>query len=306
MSKSRKNKYGLTRAKLSTMVPYYVLLLPFLLFYIVFMVVPILSSVALSFTDFNMVSMPHFVGVKNYIRMFTEDDVFMTSFKNTIIFAVVIGPIGYMLSFVMAWLINETPKKVRSILTLIVYSPVLSGNIYFIWQYIFSSDSRGFLNNLLMQLGIFRDPIAWLSDTKYNFAVCIIVALWMSFGSGFLSFIAGLKSLDPAYFEAAAIDGLKNRWQEMFYVTFPQMGPQLLFGAVMSISSAFAVGPVNAALTGNPSTNYSTHTILLHMTDFGSVRFEMGYASALAVVLFAIMLLSWLIINKLLSRYSAE
>ena len=286
-------------AKWASMVPYYVLLLPFLLFYIVFMIIPIFSSVALSFTDFNMVSLPHFVGANNYIRMFTEDPVFMTALKNTIIFAIVIGPVGYILSFVMAWLINETPKSIRSILTLIVYSPVLSGNIYFIWQYIFSSDSRGFLNNFLIQLGILRDPISWLSDTKYNFTVCIIVALWMNFGSGFLS-------LDPSYYEAAAIDGLKNRWQEMFYVTFPQMGPQLLFGAVMSISSAFAVGSVNAALTGNPSTNYSTHTILLHMTDYGSVRFEMGYASALAVVLFAIMLLSWLLINKLLSRYSAE
>ncbi len=293
-------------AKWASMVPYYVLLLPFLLFYIVFMIIPIFSSVALSFTDFNMVSLPHFVGANNYIRMFTEDPVFMTALKNTIIFAIVIGPVGYILSFVMAWLINETPKSIRSILTLIVYSPVLSGNIYFIWQYIFSSDSRGFLNNFLIQLGILRDPISWLSDTKYNFTVCIIVALWMNFGSGFLSFIAGLQSLDPSYYEAAAIDGLKNRWQEMFYVTFPQMGPQLLFGAVMSISSAFAVGAVNAALTGNPSTNYSTHTILLHMTDYGSVRFEMGYASALAVVLFAIMLLSWLLINKLLSRYSAE
>lgn len=295
-----------TPRQLKDMIPYYVLLLPFLTLYMVFMIIPIISSVVLSFTDFNMVSMPNFTGVTNYIRMVTEDTVFMQALKNTLVFAVIIGPVGYILSFIVAWLINETGKGLRTILTLIVYSPALSGNVYFIWQYLFSSDSRGLLNNVMIRLGLISDPIAWLSDKKYMFAICVIVSLWMSFGTGFLSFIAGLQSLDRSYYEAAAVDGLKNRWQELFYVTFPQMGPQLLFGAVMSISSAFAVGGVNAALTGNPSTDYATHTLLLHITDFGSVRFEMGYASTLAVFLFILMLVSWSLINKLLSRYSAE
>lgn len=240
--------------------PFIVLAFPFFFFFFVFTILPILSSIFLSFTDFNLVRINHFNGFENYIRLFIEDDVFMIALKNTLVLAAVTGPVGFILSFVIAWLINEMGRFTRSVITLIVYSPALAGNIYFIWQYIFSSDSRGVLNNTLMKLGIISDPVMWLSDTRYNFAIVMIVTIWMSFGVGFLSFIAGLQALDKTYYEAAAIDGLRNRWQELYYVTFPQMGPQLLFGGVMSIAGAFAVGNVNATLTGNPSPDYSTHT----------------------------------------------
>ncbi len=269
---------------------YYFLLAPFLVFFIIFMLVPTISSIVLSFTDFNMLQMPHFVGVDNYLRLLFNDKIFIISLKNTLILALITGPIGYILSFVMAWLINNFNRRVRSIFTFFIYSPALAGNVYFMWTYIFSSDRRGLLNNLLIQMKIISEPVFWLTDTQYNFTIVIIVVLWMSFGTGFLSFISGLQTLDPVYYEAASIDGLKNRWQELYYVTFPQMGPQLLFGAVMTISSSFAIGAQCAALTGNPSTDYSTHTILLHMEDYANTRFELGYASAIAVVLFAIML----------------
>lgn len=284
--------------------PFIVLVAPFAISFLIFTVLPILSSVFLSFTDFNLVKIKHFVGFENYISIFLEDDVFMIALKNTLILALITGPIGFIVSFVVAWLINELNRAVRSVVTLIVYSPALAGNVYVIWQYIFSSDSRGLINTVLMKLGIISDPILWLTDTKYNFGIVILVTIWMSFGTGFLSFVAGLKALDRSLYEAAAIDGLKNRWQELYYVTFPQMGPQLLFGAVMSISGAFAVGNVNATLTGNPSPDYSTHTILLHITDYANSRYEMGYAAALAVVLFVIMVLVWALINKVLKKFN--
>lgn len=283
---------------------YYFLLAPFLVFFIIFMLIPTISSIILSFTDFNMVQMPHFVGVDNYLRLLFSDKIFVTSLKNTLILALVTGPIGYILSFVLAWLINNFGRRLRSIFTFFIYSPTLAGNVYFMWTYIFSSDRRGLLNNLLLQMKMIKEPVYWLTDAKYNFTVVIIVVLWMSFGTGFLSFISGLQTLDPVYYEAASIDGLKNRWQELYYVTFPQMGPQLLFGAVMTISSSFAIGAQCAALTGNPSTDYSTHTILLHMQDYANTRFELGYASAIAVVLFIIMLLSWLLIQKVLKQFN--
>lgn len=284
---------------------YYLLLAPFLIMFLVFKLIPVLSSVVLSFTDFNMVQIPNFNGITNYTRLLFSDDVFMKSFKNTLVFALVTGPVGYILSFVVAWLINNFKGKTRSLFTFFVYSPVLGGNIYFIWTYIFSADSKGLLNSALMRLNIISTPIEWLSDTKYNFYICIIVIIWMSFGAGFLSFISGLQSLDPVYYEAAALDGLKNRWQELYYVTFPQMGPQLLFGAVTSISGAFAVGAQNATLTGNPSTDYSTHTMILHMTDYATVRYELGYASAIAVVLFVMMVVTYWFINKILSQFNS-
>lgn len=301
-----KNQITKNRGKsfLKFELPYILLLLPFAICFITFTVLPVLSSVALSLTDFNLIKINHFVGFQNYVRMFTDDEVFTIALKNTLIIAVVTAPIGYILSFIIAWLINDLPGPLRSIVTFIVYSPALTGNVYFIWTYIFSSDSRGLFNDVLLKLGLISDPISWLSDTKYNFTIVLIVTIWLSFGSGFLSFVAGLKALNRTYYEAAAIDGLKNRWQELYYVTFPQMGPQLMFGAVMSISSAFAVGAVNQALTGSPSTDYSTHTLLLHLTDVAGVRYEMGYASAIAVVMFLIMVVLWKVINSALKKFN--
>lgn len=280
----------------------YVLMLPFMLLFLVFVVIPIISSVALSFTSFNMLQMPKYVGFDNYIRMFLEDDVFIKALKNTIVFALITGPFGYILSFVVAWLINEMNRGIRWLLTLIMYAPTLAGNVYYIWTYIFSGDSKGLVNSSLIKLGVINDPIQWLTNSDYNVSVVVLVIIWLSLGTGFLAFVAGFNALDRSYFEAAAIDGVKNRFEELWYVTLPQMAPQLLFGAVMSISGAFAVGYANAAITGFPSSNYSTHTLLLHMLDYGTIRFEMGYASAIAVVLFGIMLLSWALIKKAIGK----
>ena len=279
------------------------MLTPFLIFFFLFTILPIISAIVLSFTDFNLVTVNNFTGISHYFRIFLSDKIFTVALRNTLILAIIVGPIGYILSFLLAWLINEVPKSMRGFITLLIYAPSLTSNVFVIWKYIFAADSRGLLNDIFIRLGIVSSPVSWLTEQKYSLVVVAIVTLWMSFGSGFLSFRAGLQSLDRSYYEAAAIDGLHNRWQELFYVTFPQMGPQLMFGAVMSISSAFAVGAVNKELTGFPSSNYSTHTWLLHIEDYAFSRYEMGYASALAVVLFAIMLISWLLVNKVLKRF---
>ena len=295
---------NMSKAELRKSIPFYVLMAPFTICFILFTLVPIAAAIVLSLTDFNMVQMPAVVWFDNYIRILIADEIFMKALKNTLIFAAVIGPVGYILSFIVAWLINELGRKTRTFITFLVYAPALSANVYFIWQYLFSSDSSGFLNNLLIRMGFMSDPIAWFTDTKYNFGALLVVMIWVSFGTGFLAFVAGLQSLDRTYYEAAALDGLKNRWQELYYVTFPQMGPQLLFGAVMSISGAFAVGYHNAALTGFPSTDYSTHTVLLHSIDYADNRYELGYASAVSVVLFVLMILSWVLVSKVLKKFN--
>jgi len=279
-----------------------VLLTPFTVLFTLFTLVPIGAAMILSFFYFNMTTTPTFVGFDNYIRLFFDDNVFLIALRNTAIFAMITGPLSYILSFTVAWLINEFNRTVRTILTLIFYLPSLAGNVYFVWTYIFSGDSYGFLNSVLMKLGM-SDPIQWLTDTKFMMPVVIVVILWLSMGTGFLSFVAGLQSLDRELFEAAAIDGLPNRFAELWYVTLPQMGPQLMFGAVMQISTSFAVGYECMNLTGFPSTDYATQTLVLHILDFGQIRFEMGYACAVAVILFALMLLMWTVINKLLSKW---
>lgn len=280
-----------------------VFLAPFTVLFFTFTILPILAAIVLSFTYFNMVAAPTWVGFSNYVRMFFDDNVFLIALRNTAIFAMITGPISYILSFLIAWLINEFPHTLRTVLTLVFYLPSLAGNVYFVWTYIFSGDSYGLLNSLLVKLSLVTDPLQWLTDTKYMMAVVIVVILWLSLGTGFLSFVAGLQSLDRELFEAAAIDGLPNRFAELWYITLPQMGPQLLFGAVMQISTSFAIGYECMNLTGFPSTDYATQTLVLHILDFGQKRFEMGYACAVAVVLFGLMLIMWTLINKLLSKW---
>lgn len=281
-------------------------LLPWLALFMLFTVIPVTAAFVLSFTDFNLVQTPTFVGVENYARMLLDDDVFITSFINTLVFAIITGPLGYILSFVIAWFINDVRGPARSFLIFLFYSPSLAGNSFMIWSYIFSGDSYGLLNSVLMKLSIINEPLQWLTDARYNKVVCILVILWGSMGAGFLSFVAGLKQLNHSLFEAAAIDGIRNRWQEVWHITLPQMLPQLLIGAVLTISGSFSVGAVNATLTGNPSTDYSTHTLVLHISDHGYTRFEMGYASAIAVVLFILIILAWKFTQGLIRAVSRE
>ncbi len=277
-----------------------------LIMFLTFMLIPVLVAIVLSFTSFDMLNMPKVNWVENYVRLFLDDDVFVISLKNTLIIAVITGPATYLLSFVFAWCINELGRGWRSFLTLCFYAPTLAGNAYFIWQLIFSGDSFGIINSLLLEYGFIDSPIQFLTDTNYTMPIVIVVMLWMSAGTSFLTFVAGLQGLNNELAEAGAIDGIRNRWQELFYVTLPQMKPQLLLGAVFTISGSFACGAVNAALTGNPSTDYSTHTIVLHMDDYAFVRFEMGYACAIAIVLFAMMLIYWWVVNKVLARRSTD
>ena len=279
----------------------YFLLAPWLIVFIVFTIAPIFSAVTLSFSSYNILQPAKFNGFDNYLRLFLDDDVFILSLKNTAIFAVITGPVGYLLSFIIAWMINDMSPRARSVLTLLFYSPTLAGNVYFIWLFIFSGDSYGLINSNLLKLGAIKEPVYWLTDPKYNFWVCVAVLIWMSMGAGFLALVAGFKQLNFSLFEAAAIDGIRNRWQELWFVTLPQMVPQLLISAVLSVSGAFAVGYQCAALTGFPSTDYSTHTMVLHIQDYGYNRFEMGYASAIAVVLFVLMIIVWNTINKAIS-----
>lgn len=277
-----------------------------LVLFLLFTLVPILVAVFFSFTNFDMVQTPHLVGLSNYLRLFLDDDVFVKALSNTLLFALVTGPLGYVISFVGGWLINDLGRIPRTVLTFLFYSPTLVGSSYLMWTYLFSNDSYGILNSTLINLGLTDSAIQWLTDPAYNFYVVVIVVLWGSMGAGFLAFVAGFQSLNRSYFEAGCIDGIRNRWQELWYITLPQMGPQLLIGAVLSISGSFAIGSQCAALTGFPSTDYSTHTLVLHIQDYGSNRLEMGYASAIAVVLFAIMIATWTLISKAIKGLSPD
>ena len=280
----------------------YLMIAPYMLIFTCFTLIPVALSMILSFTDFNMLEMPSRFNLDNYIRLFLDDDIFLIALKNTFIFAVIVGPASYIMSFMVAWFINELSPKIRAIVTLIFYAPSISGQVYLVWGTLFSSDSYGWANAVLLELGVISEEIKFFQDADWVMPLCIVVAIWTSLGTSFLSFIAGLQGIDRALFEAGAVDGVKNRWQELWYITLPSMKPQLMFGAVMSITSSFGFGGIVTALCGFPSVDYAAHTIVHHLEDYGGQRFEIGYSSTIAVVLFAIMIGANMLVKKIISK----
>ncbi len=280
----------------------YLFLLPYAVLFITFYVLPMITSIYFSFTNYNILEKPDFIGARNYLNLFLEDDVFTTAVKNTFLIAIITGPVGYILAFIFAWLINELPKWIRTLVVFFFYAPSISGNAYQVFKILFNDDQNGWINRLLANLGLTNAPIMFLTNPAIGLKVIIPIILWMSMGAGFLSFVAGLKGIDKAQYEAGYIDGIQNRWQELWFITLPNMKPMLLFGAVMSITSAFGVCDVTMQLAGYPSTEYYARTIVTHLFDYGFTRFEMGYASAIATVLFLTMILCNKVIQKLLSR----
>ncbi|OHE30693.1 MAG: ABC transporter permease [Tenericutes bacterium GWC2_39_45] len=280
----------------------YVLMAPYVILFMTFTVIPVFMSLGISFTYFNLLEPPRFIGLDNYMKLALEDEVFIIAIKNTLILAVVTGPISYLLAFVFAWLINELGPKLRAFMTLVFYAPSISGNAFLMWLLIFSGDIHGYLNAFLIRFGITDNPILWLKNPEYMMFVIIIVQLWLSLGVSFLAFIAGLQSVDKTLYEAGAIDGIKNRWQELWFITLPSMKPQLLFGAVMQITTSLAIAEVSMQLVGFPSVQYAGHTIVTHLIDYGSTRFDLGYASAIATILFLIMMTANLVVRAILRK----
>ena len=280
----------------------YLMVAPYMLVFTCFTVLPVFLSIIISFTDFNLLQMPNIVWLDNYIRLFLDDDIFLTACQNTLIFAAIVGPVSYFMSLLIAWFINELSPKIRAVVTLIFYAPSISGQVYLVWATLFSSDSYGWANAWLIKLGIISKEIAFFEDADYVMPLCIVVALWTSLGTAFLSFIAGLQGIDKSQFEAGAVDGIRNRWQELWYITLPNIAPQMMFAAVMSITQSFGFGGVVTALCGFPSVDYAAHTIVHHLDDYGGQRFELGYSSTIAVVLFVIMIGSNMIIKKVISK----
>lgn len=284
----------------------YLFLLPYILLFTLFIIIPIIIAIYLSFTNFNTIETPGFVGLLNYINLLTQDEIFMQYvLPNTILFAVIVGPGGYALSFLLAWALAQLTKVPRTILALIFYSPSMTSGVAMVvvWKVLFSGNQSGYVNSILIKWGILTEPIIFLQDTRFIMVIMILVALWSSMGVGFLAMLAGVLNVDESLYEAAAIDGIRNRFQELIYITIPSMKPQMLFGAVMAIVGTFSTGAIGVELTGsNPTPGYAGQLIVNHIEDYGFIRFEMGYAAALSVVLLLIIYLFSYISKRLFSE----
>ena len=266
-----------------------ILLAPYGLLFSLFIIIPIVAAVVLSFTYFNTIQAPSFIGLDNYINLFTNDNVFMQKvLPNTIVYAVFVGVGGYALAFFLAWSLAQLTPKPRTIVAVILYSPSMTGGILLnlVWSVVFNGDKSGYLNYLLMKFDLISEPIVWLQSDKYLLPIMIIVTLWSSMGVGFLAILSGILNVNEELYEAAYIDGIRNRFQEIIYITIPAAKPQMLFGAVMAIVNTFQSSGVGVALSGsNPTPNYAGQLIVTHIEDFGFIRYEMGYAAAISVVL---------------------
>jgi multiple sugar transport system permease protein len=279
---------------------------PYFLLFFTFIVVAVVAAVGLSFTYFNTIQAPTFIGVKNYVDILTRDAVFMQYvLPNTFLFVLVVGPGGYLLAFVLAWSLAQIPHQLRTVMAVVIYAPsmVTGVTISVVWRVFFSGDVTGYLNNLLLSLGWIQDPIQWLQSPSYLMPIMILVSLWGSMGVGFLAMLSGILNINQELFEAAYIDGIKNKFQEVFYITIPSMKPQMLFGAVMAIVGTFRAGAIGVQLSGaNPTPQYAGQLIVNHIDDFGFIRYEMGYAAALSVVLLLIVL----VFSKTATKYLQE
>jgi len=294
----KKKKFALNQESTS-----YLMMAPFLILFCVFTIIPVIATIVISFTNYNVLETPQFVGWQNYINLFVHDDIFMKSMSNTLVYAVITGPSGFIMAFIVAWILNDMRSDfVRALLTFIVYVPTLSGTAFIIWKLIFDGDVYGYANSFLISFGFINEPIQWLTTEAYILPIIIIVQLWMSMGTGFLAMRAGFSSVDRSLYEAAAVDGVKNRFQELFYITIPAMGPHLMTAAVLQITSMFANAAISENLVGSPSTNYAGHLIIQHLNDYSSVRFQRGYASAISVILFVMMIAMNKLVLKVLDR----
>jgi multiple sugar transport system permease protein len=274
-------------------------LLPYVSMFFIFIVLPVVVAIALSFTYFNGISSPTFTGFSNYLYLFTQDQYFMrTILPNTMLFAIIVGPGGYVLSFLLAWVLSQIPRKMRTVMTLIVYSPSMTSGIAMtvLWKIIFSGDEQGYLNSLLLSMDLISEPIQWLQSGDFLMPVMILITLWSSMGVGFLAMLSGILSINRELYEAAYLDGISNRFQEIVYITAPSMKNQMLFGAVMAIVNAFSAGAIGVQLTGsNPTPNYAGQLIVNHIDDYGLNIKELGMSASLSVILLIMVyLFSWI------------
>lgn len=280
----------------------YLLMLPYLAVFFLFTVWPVIMSIFYSFTSYNVFESPKFLGFENYVNLFFNDSVFLIAAQNTFQIAIIVGPVSYLLSLFLAWMVNEFKNPWKTILTVVFYAPTLSNAVFTIWLIVFDGDIYGYLNSFLLKFGFINDPIQWRSDPQYMMMVVIIVQLWVSLGTSFLTLRAGFNTVDRQYYEAASLDGIKNRFQELWFVTLPMMAPHLMLSAVLSITAAFTVSNVATVMTGFPSVNYATHTIMHHLQDYGTIRYQRGYASAIATVLFLFSLFANKLAQKIIGR----
>ena len=262
--------------------PGYLFLLPWLVGFLGLTIGPMLTSLYLSFTDFDLLTSPDWVGTDNYMRMFTNDPKFWTSMRVTMFFVVFSVPLKLAFALAVAMLLNRGMKGLP-LYRALFYLPSLLGAsvaIAILWRQIFAGD--GLVNKFLSIFGIVGP--SWISNPNYSLWTLIILSIWQ-FGSPMIIFLAGLRQIPQDMYEAASLDGA-SKWRQFVKITLPLLTPVVFFNAIIQTIEAFkSFTPafIISGGTGNPINSTLFYTLYLYQEAFGF--FRMGYASALAWVL---------------------
>jgi multiple sugar transport system permease protein len=274
----------MTRAERREALEGYLCISPWLIGFALFVVGPVLGSLGVSLTDWSLLAPPEFVGFENY-QTLAKDPLFWVSIKVTLIYAAVHVPLAIALGFALALLLNQNIRFVALWRTVFYLPAVVSGvAVALLWLWVFNPE-LGLANRFLGLLGI--PPLGWLLSTQWALPALIIIGLW-NVGGGIVIYLAGLQGIPTELYEAAHIDGA-NSWQRLWSVTVPLMTPVLFFQLVVGMIGAFQVFTNPYVLTnGGPANATLFYVLYLYQNAFSF--FKMGYASALAWILFLIAL----------------
>jgi len=266
-------------------------LLPNLLGFFTFVAFPTFSSLIISFYDYALVGTPRFIGLENYRRLLFEDPLFLQVLLNTFYYVFAYVASNIILSVILAvWLTSYTgfSSFFRAVFFVPVIIPTVAVALIFRLLYL---PQVGLINVFLSNLGI--PDIRWLSDPRFSMPAIIIMSVWMGFGYNLVIFIAGLKGIPSSVLEAAKIDGANN-WKTFWSIKLPLLSPYVFFATIMTVIFSFQVFDQTYILTGGGPIN-STNTLVLYMYQQGFEFFRMGYASAIAWVLFILVFIATLI-----------
>lgn len=272
---------------------------PYMAVFFIFTILPVIVAYILAFTQFDSLQMPVWVGLQNYERLFLEEQYFGIALQNSFILASLSGPLNYFVAFIFAWILNEVPPKPRTVLTLLFYIPSMVGGFQFLLDLLLSQDKYGWINGWLIQLGFIDEPLQFAKMTDIMIPLAVIIMLWNALGQQFLIFISSLQGVDKSLYEAGAVDGISNRWQELYYITLPAIKGQLALNAILTITSAVAI--VAPAYFGNPTQDYRLYTLQMMVNDYTS-RLELGYVTAMSSIMFVISLTVNKIVQYLIGK----
>lgn len=281
----------------------YLFIAPAIILFSVFVLIPVIASFFLSFTKYNTLSAPRWVGLDNYYQILFQDPRFWKALCNTTIYVVGVVPVGICVSLLLAVAIDRK-IKFKNFYKSIFFMPVVTSivAVSVIWKWLFAGEKYGLINHWLMKMGI--NPVDWLMSPTWTLPAIMIMSIWAGLGYNMILLLAGLQTIPRTFYETADIDGATG-WYKFWHITLPLLRPTLLFVVIMSMINSFQLFEQVYIMTSGTGEGVggvldSALSLVAYLYERGFQRFEMGYASAIAYILFAIIFVTTLVNTKVI------